>query len=408
MGSSAEGVRVDCARWLLPVASPPVADGALATRGGRVLAAGRRREVRGQFPGAAVHEHPDAAILPGLVNCHAHLELTPLRGRVRAEGKNFADWLAALIEAKAALNVNALREGVREGLAESRRWGTALVADTVSPQVAHQVAQAGLYPAGRALALVELLGFARSHAEGRWAQAQEALEALGAGGVQAALAPHSPYTVSAALLKRCAASGSLLSVHLAESRDEVEFFSRLGDSALRDLLVSRGAWEEGWSPPGVSPAAYLDALGLLGPRTLAVHLVQTSAEDLALLARRGVRVCLCPRSNAATGVGAAPLAAMLKAGLRVALGTDSLASNDDLNLFREALAAVDLGAAPEEALRMATLSGAEVLGRADMGALAPGCTPQPLLVPVEGREPVRAALESGARGEARWLFEEED
>jgi cytosine/adenosine deaminase-related metal-dependent hydrolase len=194
-------------------------------------------------------------------------------------------------------------------------------------------------------------------------------------------------------------------VHLAESPDEVEFL-RSGHSAIRDLLASRGAWDNAFRPPGVSPVAYLDRLGLLGPATLAVHLVQATGADIALLARRGVAACLCPRSNRATGVGAAPLSALLAANLTVCLGTDSLASNDDLNLFREAEAAIGLGASPEQALRMATLSGAEALSRPELGALSPGRRPQPLLVPIEATvDPVAAVIEAGAQGKVKFLFE---
>ncbi|MFH0809902.1 MAG: amidohydrolase family protein [Pseudomonadota bacterium] len=399
-------VRLDRARWLLPVVSAPIEDGVLATRAGRVLAAGPRRKVLARFQGT-VHDHGEAAILPGLVNCHAHLELTPLAGQVFSSSSDFCGWLAALIDHKAARGIEDLREGVRQGLAQARAFGTALVADNISPQVA---VFPGLYPDGQAVALVELLGFAAGRAEERWARAEAAARALQSAGVEAALAPHSPYTVSRALLERCARRGGRLSIHVAESREEVDFLRSGKDSAIRDLLVSRGAWDDGFEAPGGgSPVEYLDQLALLGGKTLAVHLVQATSADLEILARRGTRACLCPRSNLALGVGKAPLSAMLALGLAPCLGTDSLASSPDLNLFREAVAAVNLlGATPEVALKMATLWGAEALGRPDLGALVPGCQPQPLVVPVEaGREPCEAVLEAGARGEVEWLLGEE-
>lgn len=370
------------------------------TRNGRVLALGPRQAMLGEFAGRAqVFEHPGSAILPGLVNCHAHLELTPLRGQVgSAEG--FCGWLAALIEAKAACTLAELREGVRQGLAEAKAFGCALVADVVSPQVV----AAGLHQPGWVVALVEVLGFAAQQVDNHWRHALAALEVLRADGVAAALAPHSPYTVSEALLRRCAGTAGLLSMHLAESAEEAEFL-RTGGSPIKDLLLSRRAWEPSFRPPGLSPVAYADRLGLLRPGTVAVHLVQASSEDIALLARRGVAACLCPRSNATLGVGAAPLREMLRAGLKVCLGSDSLASNRDLNLFAEALAALSLGATPETALRMATLWGAEALGQNRLGSLAPGREPRPLVVPAEGDEPVMSVLEAGAQGKARFLLE---
>jgi cytosine/adenosine deaminase-related metal-dependent hydrolase len=251
---------------------------------------------------------------------------------------------------------------------------------------------------------VEVLGFSAQQVDNRWKHALAALSLLKRDGVSAALAPHSPYTVCEALLRRCAGTPGLLSVHVAESADEVEFL-RTGGSAIRELLVARRAWDENFRPPGLSPVEYLDRLGLLRPGTLAVHLVQATTDDLETLARRGACACVCPRSNAATGVGAAPLREMLGLGLKVSLGTDSLASNRDLNLFREAQGAISLGATPEEALRMATLWGAEALGQTRLGSLEPGQEPQPLVVPVAGADPVVAALQAGAEGKARFLFE---
>jgi cytosine/adenosine deaminase-related metal-dependent hydrolase len=131
----------------------------------------------------------------------------------------------------------------------------------------------------------------------------------------------------------------------------------------------------GWRPAGLSPARVLDAAGLLGPRTLAVHGVHLTRDDVRLLASRGTSVVLCPRSNAWIGVGEAPVAMFREEGLRAALGTDSLASNADLDIFAELAALVRLarGLPADWILRAATLGGAEALGMAsEFGSIEPG------------------------------------
>ena len=125
-----------------------------------------------------------------------------------------------------------------------------------------------------------------------------------------------------------------MSVHVSESREEVEFIGR-GSGGWPDLLKRLGAWDPEWRAPACSPIAYLDRLGFWDERTLAVHAVQAGEADLAVLARRGVTVVTCPRSNAWVGAGVPPVEAFYRSGARVAIGTDSLTSVADLNLFTE-------------------------------------------------------------------------
>ncbi|MBI4531981.1 MAG: amidohydrolase family protein, partial [Candidatus Latescibacteria bacterium] len=151
---------------------------------------------------------------------------------------------------------------------------------------------------------------------------------------------------------------------------------RVGDP----IPVGRWVGEEsggegGWSPPGMTPVRYLDQLGLLRPRTIVVHAVCVDDDDVLLLSERGVSVCLCPRSNLRTGVGPPPVRKLVAAGVHTALGTDSLASNGDLDLRKE-MAALS-GVAPDlpssAILRMATLGGARALGFDHrIGSLEPG------------------------------------
>ncbi len=137
-----------------------------------------------------------------------------------------------------------------------------------------------------------------------------------------------------------------------------------GEGPFRGLLEQLGAWDPAWTPPGCSPAAYLDQMRVLDRRLLAVHAVQCADEDLARLKARGTTVVTCPRSNRYVGVGDPPVARFFRSGVAVAIGTDSLASNDDLNLFAELAALRRLAPdVPASALLdSATVVGARALG----------------------------------------------
>jgi cytosine/adenosine deaminase-related metal-dependent hydrolase len=164
------------------------------------------------------------------------------------------------------------------------------------------------------------------------------------------------------------------SVHLSESVEEVEFI-RTGGGPWRALLEDVGAWDPRWVPPGVSPVEFLDAAGFLRANLLAVHGVQMSLDDLGRLKARGATLVTCPRSNGHTGAGAPPIQDFYDAGLRVAIGTDSLASAPDLNVFAEmaTLHALAPSVPPRSLLESATLQGARALGfEADFGTIEAG------------------------------------
>jgi cytosine/adenosine deaminase-related metal-dependent hydrolase len=214
------------------------------------------------------------------------------------------------------------------------------------------------------------------------AEAEQRLAALRRlevdGRFEAALTPHAPHTSSPALLRaiaaRAARDRTRLSVHVAESEAEVRYLAD-GSGPLAELFEERGRPPGEWQPPACSPVRHLERLGLLGPRTLAVHCVHVGEEDRELLRRAGASVVTCPRSNRYLGVGTAPVPELLRAGIAVALGTDSLASAPDLDLFAEmaALRREHPGLDPETVLRMATHYGARALGCAErLGSIEAG------------------------------------
>lgn len=344
----------------------PLDDAALILAGRRILDVGPARRVLAGFRGP-VDDLGDVALVPGLVNAHAHLELSHLRGAAPPPA-GFCAWARWLF---AAARETAPPESLRAAVAEAAGTGTAAVIDVAGragPDVARALREAGL----SGLVCREILGRRAGLSPDLPPQLAEAA----GDGVAATVCGHALYSTAPALLRRvraaCRQHGAPFCLHLAEHTGEMELFTT-GRGEFAALLTG-GLLPKGWQPPGRSPVAEAAAQGLLGPDTLAVHVVQLAPDDLDILARSGATACLCPRSNARIGVGVADAPALIAAGVRLALGTDSLASNDDLDLWNEARALFaahpDLpGRAVLEAL---TVSPARLLGRADLGRLAPG------------------------------------
>jgi cytosine/adenosine deaminase-related metal-dependent hydrolase len=197
------------------------------------------------------------------------------------------------------------------------------------------------------------------------------------------------------------------SVHLSESAAEVEFI-KTGSGQWRVFLEEVGAWDPVWRPTGGSPVEYLDGCGFLSPSVLAVHGVQMTASDLECLAARGTTLVTCPRSNIRTGAGVPPISDFYRAGVRVAVGTDSLASTPDLNVFAELaeLRTLAPGVAASRLLDSATRQGARALGfDADYGSIEPGKRARLLAVTVPDTvDDVEEYLVSGIQpDQVSWL-----
>ena len=223
------------------------------------------------------------------------------------------------------------------------------------------------------------------------------------------IVPHAPYSVSPALLQSIArwSRGKPLSIHLGESAQEIEFL-RDGTGEWRALLESLGVWNAAWVPPACGPVEYLDRLGMIDPYLIAVHGVQFTDADLSRLASAGSTLVTCPRSNRWTGAGVPPVDRFYASGVRVAVGTDSLASVADLNLFAE-LAEVRRLAPRVPAARIlesATLAGARALGfQSELGSIERGKRAQLLAVRLPPNlHSVEEYLLSGiGPGDLRWL-----
>jgi len=370
------------ADWVLPIVAPPVRRGRVDVRDGRIEAVGAAAD--DAAPGAVelstsgrrrVVDLGRAVILPALVNAHTHLELSGLRGAV-APAASMPGWVDRLLERRAEAG-EPDPAAIRGAVAEARASGTGLLGDIGNTTAAAAIlAEAGM----PARLFREVLAFpAAAAAAAVDAAAADLLSLEPAGGLRVGLAAHAPYSVGPAAFAALDAAARRRfdgprSVHLAESPEELEFL-RTGQGPWRRLLERIGRWDSAWNPPGCGPVEYLDRLGWLREGLVVVHGVQLTDPELRRLAERGASLVTCPRSNAWTGVGHPPIERFLRSGVRLAVGTDSLASVSDLNLFGElALMRRLAPSAPaRRLLACATLHGAEALGFDDeLGAVSPG------------------------------------
>ena len=362
------------ARWVLPVTGDPIPDGAVLVGGdGRIAVVGPDAAVP-RPDGAETLALGDAALLPGLVNAHCHLELTALRGLVR--DLPFLAWLRTVRAIKDALDADAFRASARWGVLEGFAAGITAFGDTGSTGApAAALAELG----ARGVAYQEVFGpdpAACAEAMGGLEAALEGLARWRSPRVEIGVSPHAPYTVSPPLLRavaRLAAQRGLKSaMHVAESREERAFVEEAA-GPFAEWLRARGIAVE---PRGRSTVAWVEAMGLLACRPLLIHCVTADAGDFAAARRHGAAVAHCPGSNAALGHGRADLAAMRREGVVVGLGTDSVAAGGRLDLFAEArLAAAGAGTpapSPRALLRLATVDGAAALELAGPIGLVPG------------------------------------
>ena len=352
-----------------PVTAPPIEDGAvLVDDAGRITALGPDAAV----PAPANAERvafPEAAIVPGLVNCHTHLELSHLAGKNPA--RDFPGWIRTIRALKDGTTPEEFSRSAEQGVRDCWAAGVTCVADTGSTG-APLAALARL--GGRGIYYQEVFGpdpatCAASLAE--LTASVERLRPLASDHVRLGISPHAPYTVSEPLYRATAELARRerlpVAVHLAESREETALV-RDGAGPFADALRARGI---AVTARGCSPVAYLLRLGVLASGDcLAIHCVQVDEPDIGILRDSGGAVAACPRSNRAHGHGTAPLALFRRAGLRVGFGTDSVVSTGDVDLWSEADAAGLEGA---EALRMLTLDGARAMGlESTIGSLEVG------------------------------------
>ena len=342
--------------------------GAIAIDGADILAVGPAADIAARYRGAEQINASGSVVIPGLINTHTHAPMVMYRGL--ADDLPLQDWLTKYIFPAEAKTVSRemVRVGTQLAAVEMIQSGTTAYADMYyfEEEIARATRAAGL----RGVLGQTLIDFpvadAKTFDEGL-ARAEAFIKEFAADDlIVPAVAPHAPYTVSGDHLKAARALATKYSVpyiiHLAETKTEVS-----------DMQKAHG---------GMTPVAYLDSLGALGPRTLAAHVVWATPADIAILKARQVAVSHNPESNMKLASGVAPVPALLAAGVTVGLGTDGAASNNDLDMFEAMRMAAFLhkvqSADPQvipaaTALEMATINGAKALGlETKIGSLEAG------------------------------------
>ena len=370
------------AAWVLPIVQPPIANGAVAVQGDRIIYVGPAAGA----PRGRVMDLGDAALMPGLVNVHTHLELTPLRHLL--EGLDFAQWIRTLVHLRSTELADPadVEVGARIGIAEGLLRGITTYADT--SDTGAPVMRAMLAMGVRGVLFKEVFGPDPTQCDtalGSLSDAVGELRALATDAVRVGVSPHAPYSVSkdlfGAVAEYAIAKRLPMAVHLAESEFE-------------EALVTRGEgpYAGNWRSRGIDPAgsrarssvALLHEAGALRARPLIIHAVRVDAADISLLAEHDCAVAHCPVSNARFGHGIAPLRTMLDAGIRVGIGTDSVASNNRMDILDESRVAHLMACArgrswnafpAGQALWQATAGGARALGLWNgLGTLAVGAS----------------------------------
>ena len=383
-----------CARWILPLSSPEIVDGAVAVDDQKIVSVGNRNTLVEQFPEAATLDLGESAIIPGLINAHSHLELTAMRGFLEGETADFFAWLRKLTQARLdRMTADDLKVSASWGACEAARAGVTCVADAsdAALQSLSALDDVGL----RGIVFQESFGpdprLAHENFEKlttKIAGLRERETSL----VNVGVSPHAPYTVCSPqlqMISRFALDEKLpLMMHAAETEMEVSFL-REGRGPFAEGLRSRGIE---WRAPGVSTIQYLYDVGVLETKPLLAHCIHVDEADLETIKQTGTRVAHCPKSNAKLGHGIAPFARMIDKRIDVGLGSDSVASNNTCDLLEEARFALLLSRSNgncdlncDHILRAATLGGAHSLGLAGkVGELKVGLQADFAVVSLDG------------------------
>lgn len=388
-----------CARWVLPISSSPIADGAIAVEGKRIASVGVRKTLVPQFPDATVRDCGDSAIIPGLINVHSHLELTAMRGFLEGEEQDFFGWLKKLTTARLErMTGDDLYVSAAWGAFEAVKAGVTCVADASSSagESMNALRDVGL----RGIVFQESFGPDQRLAKENFEKLREIVDRLReqeTGLLRCGVSPHAPYSVCAPqldMISRFAADEDLpLMMHAAETEMETSLI-RDGRGPFADGLRNRGIE---WQAQGVSPIQYLNDHGILETRPLLAHCIHVDQADIEKLKQTESSVAHCPKSNAKLGHGIAPLRKLLEHEIGLGLGSDSVASNNTCDLLEEARFALLISRAeaaanfPErvigadQILRTATLGGARALKlEGQVGELREGLQADFAVVSLEG------------------------
>jgi cytosine/adenosine deaminase-related metal-dependent hydrolase len=377
------------ARWIIPVDSPPLEGGVVVVAGEIILDVVPRGKVRADV------DLGNSAVLPGLVNAHTHLDLSGVSAPIPFTG-NFSDWLRGVIAFRRARSPCNIEADIRKGLGESLARGVTLLGDvSATGESWNELRKSQV----RAVVFREVLGLTKERAQPALASLREWVDGhRPVDHCHPGVSPHAPYSTRIDLYREAGQlareRGLPLMTHLAETQEEVELLAHRSGPLLT-FLQDLGVWDEQGL---VRDFTEVIALSEPASRTLLVH---ANYLDPSRSLPPHATVVFCPRTHAHFRHRPHPLGELLSRGVRVALGTDSLASNPDLDVLAEARflgrALPDID--PMLILRMITLWGAEALGWEGVtGSLSSGKSADVAVVPLPDREgePHRLVLDSTA------------
>jgi len=360
-------------KYLLTEPDTVIDNGAVLIDDGKIKFAGRFKDIDEPSSYETV-DLGNSAIIPGLINAHTHLDLTHLHNRISCNG-DFTDWIRQIIVAKKPWMEQEYVSSIREGITKSLEAGTTTVADLNRNGLALDELKKSKI---RKVLFYELIDFNPDSAEstiGNYIGEINSIrkdELLSIG-----LFPHAPYTASKELYQRCKQVSEELGIHIAthvsETNDEVEFLTR-GKGKFMSLLKDRDMLDN-WRHPGLRPVAYLHNMGILNDSWLLVHCNYITEEEMEDIRRSGSSIVFCPRSHKYLGHKNHPFRKFIECGINVALGTDSLASNDSLSILDEMkfLYEKHKDVRPQDILYMGTAAGAVALRMENkIGRLEPG------------------------------------
>ncbi|CAN2039872.1 aminodeoxyfutalosine deaminase [Candidatus Magnetomoraceae bacterium gMMP-15] len=359
------------AGWILLDPNTIIRDGFIKVDSGVIKEVGHGRSFG---ISEQIIDHGPGVLMPGLVNVHTHLELCAIKDKVPYE-HGFLSWVRKLTTEREAVEKSVLLQKAEQGIEELFKSGCRLAGEISSLGLTWKMlSDSGV----GGVWFQEVLGSKINIEMSCYNQNQHLMKSL---------AGHAPHTTSPQVLitLKKAARNHPFSIHLAESRDEIEFMTKVSGQ-WADFLLERGINFSDWPLPAKSSVQYLENLGLFDKNTIAVHLIYTNKKDFEILLKHNVKVCLCLRSNNNLHKKLPDLPAMLKARIKPCLGTDSLASADSLSIFDE-MAFIFKNfphVKPSEILEMATLNGAKALGMSKwFGSLVPGKYASFIYIPIE-------------------------
>ncbi len=378
-------MKILSAEYILPISSPPLKDGAVVFENDKIIDLGNKSDLQEKYPDAANEDFGKSAIMPGLVNCHSHLEITAMRGFLDEFDDDFSSWLVKLTKTRAEkLNDEDIETAAMLGALEGVRAGVTCFADIGHEGTAgfNALKQNGLrgvlfqeteFSPDNKTASVDFEILLEKFSLMRSSETDL---------VKVGISPHAPYTVSrdffALISEYVKLNNVQITIHASESRHERNLLES-GEGFFADIYEKENVE---WESPGCSTIEYFSRIGILEAKPLLAHCVHVSRADIDLIKASGSKIAHCPKSNAKFGHGIAPFRSFLDKEIVVGLGSDSMASNNTCDMFEEARFAALLSRIDEksngfihgeEMIKAATYGGAKVLGlENDIGTLEAG------------------------------------